>query len=43
MRERELAAEARGWGQSVRRVQEMPTPAPRNIGYTTAAILKRPG
>jgi dihydroorotase len=43
MRERELVAEARGWGQSVRRIQEMPTPTPRNVGYTTAAILNRPG
>jgi dihydroorotase len=41
MRERELITEARGWGQSVRRIQEMPPPRPRNIEHTTAAILKR--
>ena len=42
MRERDLVADARGWGQSVRRVQEMPPPRPRNTAHTTAAILKRP-
>jgi dihydroorotase len=42
MRDRELVAEARGWGKSVRRIQQMPTPAPRNIEHTTAAILRRP-
>ncbi|HTQ32959.1 MAG TPA: allantoinase AllB [Stellaceae bacterium] len=42
MRERELVSDARGWGQSVRRVQEMPPPRPRNTAHTTAAILKLP-
>ncbi|MBV8777867.1 MAG: dihydroorotase family protein [Alphaproteobacteria bacterium] len=42
MRDRELLAEARGWGQSVRRIQEMPMPVPRNLEHTTAAILRRP-
>jgi dihydroorotase len=42
MRERELVAGARGWGQSVRRIQEMPAPRPRNLAHTTAAILKHP-
>lgn len=42
MRERELVTDARGWGQSVRRIQEMPPPRPRNIAHTTAAILKHP-
>jgi dihydroorotase len=42
MRERELVAEARGWGRSVRSIQQMPTPVPRNIEHTTAAILRRP-
>jgi len=43
MRERELVAGARGWGQSVKRIQQMPGPRPRNAKYTTSAILKRPG
>jgi dihydroorotase len=42
MRDRDLVADARGWGQSVRRIQEMPAPRPRNLAHTTAAILKRP-
>jgi dihydroorotase len=42
MRERELVAAARGWGRSVRRIQEMPTPMPRNTEHTTAAILRAP-
>ena len=43
MRDRELVASSRGWGQSVKRIQQMPEPSPRNTEYTTAAILKRPG
>jgi dihydroorotase len=42
MRERELVAEARGWGQSIKRIQEMPPPRPRNTEHTTAAILRKP-
>jgi dihydroorotase len=43
MRERELVAGARGWGQSVKRIQQMPEPRPRNSEYTTAAIVRWPG
>jgi dihydroorotase len=42
MRERELVAEARGWGQSVTRIQQMPTPQPRNVEPTMAAIPRHP-
>jgi dihydroorotase len=43
MRDRALVVEARGHGRSVRRIQAMPTPAPRNTETTTAAITaKRP-
>jgi dihydroorotase len=42
MRDRDLVADARGWGQSVRRIQEMPPPRPRNLAHTTAAIVRRP-
>jgi dihydroorotase len=42
MRERELVAEARGWGTSVRRIQRMPPPAPRNVEHTMAAIVRKP-
>jgi dihydroorotase len=39
MRDRVLDASARGHGLSVRRIQEMPEPRPRNIDQTTAAII----
>jgi len=42
MRERTLVAEARGWGKSVRRIQRMPDPAPRNLDHTMAAIMRGP-
>jgi dihydroorotase len=42
MRERELVTEARGWGKSVKRIQEMPAPQPRNVEHTMAAIVRRP-
>jgi dihydroorotase len=43
MRDRALVVEARGHGRSVRRIQAMPTPQPRNTETTTAAITgKRP-
>src|ERR1700722_5344114 len=42
MRERTLVEEARGWGKSVKRIQEMPAPAPRNVEHTMAAIVRRP-
>ncbi len=38
MKDRKLVTAARGHGLNVRRVQQMPTPAPRNLEHTTAAI-----
>jgi dihydroorotase len=38
MRDRQLVADSAGHGRSVRRVQRMPTPSPRNLDQTTAAI-----
>jgi dihydroorotase len=38
MKDRELVTEARGHGRSVRRIQQMPTPRPKNLEHTTAAV-----
>ena len=43
MRERQLVPDAKGHGTSVRRIQQMPTPAPRNLEHTTAAIIGASG
>jgi dihydroorotase len=43
MRERELVSAARGTGRSVRRIQQMPPSTPRNLDYTMAAIIRKPG
>jgi dihydroorotase len=40
MKDRALMTDAKGHGVSVRRIQQMPTPAPKNIEHTTAAIIK---
>lgn len=39
MKDRTLMTDARGHGLSVRRIQQMPTPTPKNLEHTTAAIL----
>jgi dihydroorotase len=39
MRDRRLIAQARGWGRSVHRIQEMPAAAPRNTDQTMQAIV----
>ncbi|MGA7323879.1 MAG: allantoinase AllB [Rhodomicrobium sp.] len=41
MKDRKLQNEARGWGRSVHRFQQMPLPAPRNQDQTLAAITER--
>ena len=41
MKDRQLVTSARGHGQSVRRVQQMPTPAPQHVDQTTAAITRK--
>lgn len=38
MRDRALCTDARGHGRNVRRIQKMPTPAPRHLDQTTEAI-----
>nr|WP_231708422.1 allantoinase AllB [Sphingomonas populi] len=44
MRDQALVTEAKGHGKNVRRIQQMPAPAPRNVETTTQAILAyRPG
>jgi dihydroorotase len=44
MRDRALVTEAKGHGLSVRRIQQMDTPAPQHLDQTTAAILAaKPG
>lgn len=42
MRDGQLVAEASGWGRSVKGVQRMPTPKPRNTEHYTSAVLKTP-
>lgn len=39
MKNRELVPETKGHGKSVRRIQKMPLPQPKNLEHTTAAIL----
>jgi dihydroorotase len=43
MRERTLAADTRGWGRSVHRLQRLPDPTPRNRDQTMAAIVRAAG
>ncbi len=42
MRERRLVADAAGWGRSIKPIQKMPAPAPRNQQHATRAILQTP-
>jgi dihydroorotase len=39
MREGELVESARGWGRSVKAIQNMPTPRPRHVETTSRAIV----
>jgi len=43
MRDRELVADTRGWGRSVKPVQAMPAPRPRNLDKTMGAIVAAGG
>jgi dihydroorotase len=38
MRNRQLVAETRGWGQSVAPIQRIPSPQPRHLDQTMAAV-----
>ncbi len=40
MKDRRIIADTKGWGQSVRRIQRMPAPQPRNTDQTLAAVTK---
>jgi allantoinase len=42
MRDSKLVADAAGWGRSVKSIQKMPTPKPRNTELYTSAILQTP-
>jgi allantoinase len=42
MQNGKLVANAAGWGRSVKSVQKMPTPRPRNTEHYTSAILQTP-
>jgi len=42
MRDGQLVAEAAGWGRSVKSVQLMPTPRPRNTEHYLSAVLQTP-
>jgi dihydroorotase len=42
MQHGKLVADAAGWGRSVKSVQKMPTPKPRNTEHYTSAILQTP-
>ncbi len=42
MRDGRLVADAAGWGRSVKPIQKMPTPRPRNTEHTTRAIVVKP-
>jgi dihydroorotase len=42
MRDGQLVADAAGWGRSVKTVQQMPTPRPRNSEHFTRAIVTAP-
>jgi dihydroorotase len=41
MRDGDLIAAARGWGQSVKGIQKMPDPRPLNVDLSTRAIVER--
>jgi hypothetical protein len=42
MRDGKLVTDASGWGKSVKTVQKMPTPKPRNTEHYSSAISQQP-
>ena len=42
MRDGKLVADAAGWGRSVKNIQKMPMPKPRNTEHYSSAILQTP-
>jgi dihydroorotase len=43
MKDRQVLGETKGWGQSVRRVQRMPPPQPKNSDQTLMAVTRKLG
>ena len=43
MKDRQIVGESKGWGRSVRRIQRMPPPQPKNTDQTLAAVTRRAG
>src|SRR6516165_8063128 len=43
MKDRQIVGETRGWGQSVRRIQRMPPPQPKNSDQTLVAVTRGVG
>ena len=41
MKDRSVVEDSRGWGASVRRIQHMPAPQPRNTDQTLAAVTRQ--
>ncbi|MDB5939702.1 MAG: allantoinase [Polaromonas sp.] len=42
MRDGKLVSDAAGWGRSVKSIQKMPTPKPRNMEHYSSAIVETP-
>jgi dihydroorotase len=40
MKDRQIVGETRGWGRSVRRIQRMPPPQPKNSDQTLVAVTR---
>jgi dihydroorotase len=40
MKDRQIVGETKGWGRSVRRIQCMPRPQPKNSDQTLAAVTR---
>src|SRR6266446_3538681 len=43
MKDRQMVGESKGWGRSVRRIQRMPPPQPKNSDQTLAAVTRGAG
>jgi dihydroorotase len=43
MKDRQIVGESKGWGRSVRRIQRMPPPQPKNSDQTLAAVTRGAG
>ena len=43
MKDRQVLGETKGWGRSVRRIQRMPPPQPKNSDQTLMAVTRKLG